>query len=99
MSATCARRTTASRTRHGCLCRKRSTTRRTRRARLFRPRHCGERLPDTLAAATRRQQLVYNEGPDHENTRVVLKSFSDFVELCERKERETGEPCSIVASY
>jgi len=27
-----------------------------------------------------------------------LKSFSDFVELCERKERETGEPCSIVAS-
>jgi hypothetical protein len=58
-----------------------------------------ERLPDTLAAATRRQQLVYNEGPEHETTRIVLQSFSDFVELCERKERETGQPCTIVASY
>ena len=58
-----------------------------------------QRLSNTLAAATRRQELVYNEGPGHENTRVVLQSFSDFVELCERKERETGQPCSIVASY
>ena len=58
-----------------------------------------ERLPDTLATATRRQQLVYKEGPDNNTTRIVLQSFSDFVELCERKERETGEPCSIVASY
>ena len=58
-----------------------------------------ERLPETLATATRRQQLVYNEGPDNDTTHIVLKSFSDFVELCERKERETGEPCSIVACY
>jgi hypothetical protein len=58
-----------------------------------------ERLPDALAAAMRRQELVYNEGPEHETTRAVLQSFSDFVELCERKERETGQPCSIVASY
>jgi hypothetical protein len=58
-----------------------------------------QRLPNTLAAATRRQQLVYNEGPEHRTTRIVLESFSDFVELCERKERETGQPCSIVASY
>jgi hypothetical protein len=58
-----------------------------------------QRLPDTLEAATRRQELVYNEGPDHENTRVVLQSFSDFVALCERKERQTGQPCTIVASY
>ena len=27
------------------------------------------------------------------------RSFVDFVELCERKERELGEPCTIVASY
>jgi hypothetical protein len=27
------------------------------------------------------------------------KSLVDFVELCERKELETGEPCSITASY
>lgn len=26
-------------------------------------------------------------------------TFADFVDLCERKERETGEPCRIVASY
>ena len=58
-----------------------------------------ERLPETLETATRRQCLVYDEGPDNQNTRTVLKSFRDFVELCERKERETGEPCSIRASY
>ena len=58
-----------------------------------------QRLAETLDAATRRQQLVYNEGRDHENTRVVLQSFRDFVALCERKERETGQPCTIVASY
>ena len=58
-----------------------------------------QRLPETLATATRRQQLVYKEGPDNDTTHIVLKSFSDFVELCERKERETGQPCSIVASY
>ena len=57
-----------------------------------------ERLPETLAAATR-QQVVYKEGPDNDTTHIVLKSFSDFVELCERKERETGQPCSIVACY
>ena len=47
-----------------------------------------ERLPATLATATERQQLVYNEGPDNDTTRLVLQSFSDFVELCECKERE-----------
>jgi hypothetical protein len=29
----------------------------------------------------------------------VLDSFRHFVELCERKEAETGEPCRITASY
>jgi hypothetical protein len=27
------------------------------------------------------------------------KAFVNFVELCERKERETGKPCTITASY
>lgn len=27
------------------------------------------------------------------------QTFADFVDLCERKERETGEACRIVASY
>lgn len=58
-----------------------------------------ERLPETLAAATARQLLVYNQDSDNEDTRAVLKSFTEFVELCERKERETGEPCTIAASY
>jgi hypothetical protein len=29
----------------------------------------------------------------------VQRSFVEFVELCERKERETGQPCRIVATY
>jgi hypothetical protein len=57
-----------------------------------------ERLPKALATAAARQLLIYNKWPEHETTRV-LQSFSDFVELCERKERETGQPCTIVASY
>lgn len=29
----------------------------------------------------------------------VLKSFQDFVALAERKEKETGKPCTVYASY
>lgn len=58
-----------------------------------------ERLPQTLATATARQLLVYQADADHEETRAIVKSFTDFVELCERKEKETGEPCRIIASY
>jgi hypothetical protein len=29
----------------------------------------------------------------------TARAFVDFVELCERKERELGEACTIVASY
>jgi hypothetical protein len=29
----------------------------------------------------------------------VLDRFRNFVELCERKEAETGEPCRITASH
>jgi hypothetical protein len=29
----------------------------------------------------------------------VLDSFRNFVELCERKEAQTGEPCRTTASY
>jgi hypothetical protein len=58
-----------------------------------------ERLPATLKLARERQVRVYNEKPFSAETKRVLKSFSDFVALCERKERETGEPCRISASY
>lgn len=50
-----------------------------------------EFTPETL----RTGKLLIEGGilPDY------AQSFVDFVELCERKEKETGEPCTIIASY
>jgi hypothetical protein len=30
---------------------------------------------------------------------LVLKSYRNFVDLCARKEAETGEPCLIIANW
>jgi hypothetical protein len=57
-----------------------------------------ERLPFTLALADERARTIYRETNEAE-IGLVLKSFRDFVELCERKERETGEPVLIEASF
>jgi hypothetical protein len=57
------------------------------------------RLPEALKVATERERALYHHDQFHEDTRATRKSFRDFVALCERKERETGEPCSIIASY
>ena len=57
-----------------------------------------ERLPRTLALARERERVVYHD-TDEKFIHAVLQSFRDFVELCERKERETGEPVTIVASF
>jgi hypothetical protein len=57
-----------------------------------------ERLPAALAAAEERERTVYGETDPLEIQRV-LDSFRNFVELCERKEAETREPCRIIASY
>jgi len=46
------------------------------------------------AVIMRNEKLYGGEG-----TEEVLQSFRDFVALAERKERETGEPCTIYASY
>ena len=57
-----------------------------------------ERLPHAIELAKRREREVYgrdNALPDSEPT---IRSFVDFVELCEEKERETGEPVLIIAS-
>ena len=43
--------------------------------------------------------LVYKRKGEIPDDDPVIKSFADFVELCERKERETGEPVTILASY
>jgi len=57
-----------------------------------------ERLPETLALAEERERSVYDE-TDEKEIRAVQKSFSDFVDLCEMREKETGQPVMIVASY
>lgn len=57
-----------------------------------------ERLPRTLELVEERERTVYKE-TDRAAIDRVKASFSDFVALCERKERETGEPVRITASY
>ena len=56
-----------------------------------------ERLPKTLELVREREITHYNS-PEKE-LRKVIKSFTDFVELCERKEKETGEAVTIIASW
>jgi hypothetical protein len=56
-----------------------------------------ERLPKTLELVREREITHYNSSEDV--IQQVVKSFADFVELCERKEKETGEPVTIIASW
>ena len=58
-----------------------------------------KRLRKTLAVARARQLIVYKEPAGSDDTKMVCKSFTDFVELCEARERVTGAPCTIHASY
>jgi hypothetical protein len=56
-----------------------------------------ERLPATPAVAEERERKICKT-TDPVQIERVLKSFRDFVALCERKEAETGEePCLIIA--
>ena len=57
-----------------------------------------ERLPQTLALVEERERKVYGE-TDAAAIAEVKKSFVDFVELCEAKERATGTPVLIIASF
>ena len=57
------------------------------------------RLAVALRLIIIRQANLYGEAANSECTKAVLKSFVDFVELCERKEVETGTPCRIVARH
>ena len=56
------------------------------------------RLPAVLEIAEQREREIYGVTEQAEINRV-LQSYADFVELCARKEAETGEPCLIVAAY
>jgi len=54
--------------------------------------------PMTVEEAVReRQRRLYGE--DSEHVERVVKSFRDFVALAEEKERQTGKPCTVYASY
>jgi hypothetical protein len=55
-----------------------------------------DRLPAVLAVAEARERDVYRV-TDEEHIALVLKNYRDFVALCERKERESGAPCTILA--
>ncbi len=57
-----------------------------------------QRLPVALELAEKREREVY-EVTDAADIERVLKSYRDFVALCARKQRETGHPCLIIASY
>lgn len=57
-----------------------------------------QRLPVTLQLAEKREREVYDV-TDVADIERVLKSYRDFVALCVRKQRETGHPCLIIASY
>ena len=56
------------------------------------------RLPKTVELAIQREREVYENKAADGNTDVV-QTYVKFVELCEQKEAETGEPCTIIASY
>lgn len=58
-----------------------------------------ERLPETIRLAKERQREVYGRKDTITEDDPEIQSFTDFVELCERKEQETGEPVTISASY
>ena len=57
-----------------------------------------QRLPETLRLAEERERTLYN-ATTPEDIEPVLRSYTAFVELCERQERQTGEPVRIVASW
>ena len=56
------------------------------------------RLPLTIKLVTEREEQLYGTTDRSEIERVIA-SFIDFVQLCERKEAETGEPVTILASF
>jgi hypothetical protein len=63
-------------------------------------RHSGDArtTPMTVEEAVRiRHKTLYND--DNKEIETVVQSYRDFVELAEQKEKETGKPCTVYASY
>ncbi len=57
-----------------------------------------KRLPETLALVRKRELIVHSESNEYSIFRV-MKSFVDFVDLCQWKQFDTGEPVTIIAIY
>lgn len=57
-----------------------------------------ERLPAVIEAAVTREMTVYKT-PFVTETHPTVAAFVEFVRLAEEKEKETGEPVTIYASY
>lgn len=55
--------------------------------------------PMTVEEAVRERcaRLYPEDGAEYADS--VVQSFRDFVALAEQKEKETGKPCTIIASY
>jgi len=56
-----------------------------------------ERLPHVLDIVEERERKIYHS--TDEEIEDVKQSFREFVTLCEEKEKETGEPVLVIASY
>ena len=56
-----------------------------------------KRLPKTLELVRERQKKIYQS--TEEEIADAVTSFINFVELCEGKEKATGEPVTIRASW
>jgi hypothetical protein len=56
-----------------------------------------QRLPKALELVEVRERNIYHE--TRAEIEKVKQSFRDFVALCEAKEKETGEPVCIIASF
>lgn len=56
-----------------------------------------KRLSETLKTVKEREIKLYKS--NESDVVKVKKSFIDFVKLCEKKEKETGKPCIIIANY
>jgi hypothetical protein len=59
----------------------------------------GNTPPQTVEEAIHERYRTVYPGTDHKEVEAVVQSFRDFVALAEQKEMETGEPCTIYASY
>lgn len=63
------------------------------------PQGPGHTEPMTVEEAVRVRYKTLYPDVDDEHIAKVVESFRAFVDLAERKEKETGKPCTVIASY